>query len=78
MISHEEEAEELLTGPHGVGISSWCLGLRFGERRSEPRNGWSDDWRPNKGLQKREKEKKNSNKSQNHAMLSASTLAKLI
>lgn len=68
MISHEEEAEDQLTGPHGVGISSWCLGLRFGERRSEP-----DDWPPNKGLQQREK--KSSNQSQKHAMLSVNTLA---
>lgn len=47
----EEEAEAQFTGPHGVGISSWCLGLRLGERRSESGNSRSDNWPLNRGLQ---------------------------
>lgn len=37
---------QYLTGPHGVGISSWCLGLRFGDGTSDV----SRVWLPNSGL----------------------------
>lgn len=50
----------MLTGPHGVGISSRCLGLRFGDRNSgSSGGGWPEIWFPNKGLPHREKEKEN-------------------
>lgn len=46
-----------LTGPHGVGINSWCRGLRFGDRRSGSSWGCPEIWLPNKGLQCKENNK---------------------